>query len=336
VKVLLIGLGRIGKLVARKLASQDEKKLKWVGAVEQFRDPELFSYLLNYDSTYGAATSKIGHAGDAFKVENQGDVPLFDDVALAINETTPDLVIDCSGSHQSADLLIGIPDEKSKHHLFAQALDVIKQASGTKVWVFGVNDHDFNRRLPRNIINPGCLNNCLIPLISCLAEQFKITKGSFVSVHSVTNTQPSLDRAQRSPRWSRASGSNLIPAPHDNMGLINKFFPELEGRLIGRTVRAPVDHTSYVTCSFEVSHRIDRDSVLSCLANTKIASTVLGMDVEPLVSSDYVTDPRSCVIDGTSVRVIDGSTIFLSAWYNNEYAFASRMIDIASRINERL
>jgi len=336
VNVLLIGLGRIGKLVARKLASQDERKLEWVGAVERVKDPALFSYLLNYDSTYGSFNPKIGHTADSFKVENQGDVPFFDDVALAINETTPDLVIDCSGSHQSADLLISIADEKSKHHLFAQALDVVKQASDTKVWVFGVNDHDFNRRLPRNIINPGCLNNCLIPLISGLSEQFKITKGSFVSVHSVTNTQPSLDRAQHSPRWSRASGSNLIPAPHDNMGLINKFFPELEGQLLGRTVRAPVDHTSYVTCSFEVSHRIDRDSVLSCLANTKIASTVLGMDVEPLVSSDYVTDPRSCVIDGTSVRVIDGSTIFLSAWYNNEYAFASRMIDIASKINETL
>ena len=334
--ILLIGLGRIGKLVARKLASQDEKKLEWVGAVERIKDPELFSYLLNYDSTYGSFDPKIGHAADSFKVEHQEDVPFFDDVALAINETTPDLVIDCSGSHQSADLLIGISDEKSKHHLFAQALDVVKQASDTKVWVFGVNDNDFNRRLPRNIINPGCLNNCLIPLISCLSEQFKITKGTFVSVHSVTNTQPSLDRAEHSPRWSRASGSNLIPAPHDNMSLINKFFPELEGQLIGRTVRAPVDHTSYVTCSFEVSHRIDRDSVLSCLANTKIAPTVLGMDVEPLVSSDYVTDPRSCVIDGTSVRVIDGSTIFLSAWYNNEYAFASRMIDIANRINDRL
>ena len=334
--ILLIGLGRIGKLVARKLASQDERKLEWVGAVERVKDPALFSYLLNYDSTYGSFNPKIGHTADSFKVEHQEDVPFFDDVALAINETTPDLVIDCSGSHQSADLLIGISDEKSKHHLFAQALDVVKQASDTKVWVFGVNDNDFNRRLPRNIINPGCLNNCLIPLISCLSEQFKITKGTFVSVHSVTNTQPSLDRAEHSPRWSRASGSNLIPAPHDNMSLINKFFPELEGQLIGRTVRAPVDHTSYVTCSFEVSHRIDRDSVLSCLAKTKIASTILGMDDEPLVSSDYVIDPRSCVIDGTSVRVIDGSTIFLSAWYNNEYAFASRMIDIANRINDRL
>jgi len=333
VKVLLIGLGRIGKLVARKMASQDETQLEWVGAVEQIRDPELFCYLLNYDSTYGSAIPKIGHTVDAFTFENQRDVPLFDDVILAINETTPDLVIDCSGSHQSADLLIRIPQEKSKHHLFAQALDVVKQASDAKVWVFGVNDHDFDSRLPRHIINPGCLNNCLIALISCLSEQFKINKGTFVSVHSVTNTQPSLDRAQRSPRWSRASGSNLIPAPHDSMGLVNKFFPELEGRLIGRTVRAPVEHTSYVTCSFEVSHRIDRNSVISCLAKTKIASTVLGMDDEPLVSSDYVTDPRSCVIDGTSVRVVDGSTIFLSAWYNNEYAFAYRMIDIANRIN---
>ena len=106
--ILLIGLGRIGKLVARKLASQDEKKLEWVGAVERIKDPELFSYLLNYDSTYGSFDPKIGHAADSFKVEHQEDVPFFDDVALAINETTPDLVIDCSGSHQSADLLIGI------------------------------------------------------------------------------------------------------------------------------------------------------------------------------------------------------------------------------------
>ena len=114
------------------------------------------------------------------------------------------------------------------------------------------------------------------------------------------------------------------------MGLVNKFFPELEGRLIGRTVRAPVDHTSYVTCSFEVGNRIDDKSVLDCLASTRIAPTVLGVDNEPLVSSDYVNDPRSCVIDGTSVRVLNESTIFISAWYNNEYAFASRMVDIAN------
>ena len=335
-KVLLIGLGRIGKLVARQMIAQDENKLNWVGAVEQTRDPELFSYLLNHDSTHGSIAPKIGHTADAFEVENHGDVPLFNDVALAIHETNPDLVIDCSGSHRSAEILVSRDHKPSTYHLFAQALDTVNGANDVGIWVYGVNDHDFDRRLPRNIINPGCLNNCLIPLVSCLSEQFKIIKGTFVSVHSVTNTQPSLDRAQHSPRWSRASGSNLIPAPHDNMGLVAKFFPELEGRLIGRTVRVPVDHTSYVTCSFEVNHRIDRDSVLSCLSNTKIASTVLGMDDEPLVSSDYVADPRSCVIDGTSVRAVDDSTIFLSAWYNNEYAFASRMIDIANRINETL
>jgi len=242
-------------------------------------------------------------------------------------------VIDCSGSNQSAETLVGSEGRQTRYHLFAQALDTVKRAKNTGVWVYGVNDLEFEHRLPRNIINPGCLNNCLIPLISCLSEKFTIIKGTFVSVHSVTNTQPSLDRAQRSPRWSRASGSNLIPAPHDSMGLVNKFFPELEGRLIGRTVRAPVAHTSYVTCSFEVDNRIDERAVMDCLASTRIATTVLGVDNEPLVSSDYVNDPRSCVIDGTSVRVLDGSTIFISAWYNNEYAFAARMIDIANKIS---
>jgi glyceraldehyde 3-phosphate dehydrogenase len=334
VKVLLIGLGRIGKLVARKMIAQDENKLDWVGAVEKTQDPELFSYLLNHDSTYGAMAPKISHTGDSFIVSGQSDIPLFSDISLAISETNPDLVIDCSGSQQSAEILVNSECEQSRFNLFAQALDTVKRRNDTEVWVYGVNDSEFDDTIPRNIINPGCLNNCLIPLIACLTEHIEIIKGTFVSVHSITNTQPSLDRAQRSPRWSRASGSNLIPSPHDSMGLINKFFPSLEGRLIGRTVRAPVDHTSYVTCSFEVGDRIDEHAVLDYLASTRIASTVLGVDHEPLVSSDYVTDPRSCVIDGTSIRVVDGSTILISAWYNNEYGFASRMINIAEKVSK--
>ena len=333
-KVLLIGLGRIGKLVARKLVAQDENKLDWVGAVEQARDPELLSYLLNHDSTYGSMSPKFSHTVDSFMVPGQSDIPLFADVPLAISETNPDLVIDCSGSHRSAELLVNSEYEQSRYHLFAQALDTVKRRNDSGVWVYGVNDSDFDDKVPRNIINPGCLNNCLIPLIACLTEKIEIIKGTFVSVHSVTNTQPSLDRAQRSPRWSRASGSNLIPSPHDNMGLINKFFPSLEGRLIGRTVRAPVDHTSYVTCSFEVDNWIDEQAVLDCLASTRITSTVLGVDHEPLVSSDYLTDPRSCVIDGTSIRVVDGYTILISAWYNNEYGFAYRMINIAEKVSK--
>ena len=98
-KVLLIGLGRIGKLVARKTIAQDEPGLDWVGAVEQTQDPELFSYLLNHDSTYGPATSKIGYTTDSLEVTGQSDVPFFTDVALAVNETNPDLVIDLSLIH---------------------------------------------------------------------------------------------------------------------------------------------------------------------------------------------------------------------------------------------
>lgn len=316
------------------MVAADENNLDWVGAVEKTRDPEILSYLLNHDSTYGAMAPKIRHTADSFVLSGQSDIPLFADVSLAISETNPDLVIDCSGCHRSAETLVKSEYEQSRYHLFAQVLDTVKLRNDTGVWVYGVNDSDFDDKVPRNIINPGCLNNCLIPLIACLTEKIEIIKGTFVSVHSVTNTQPNLDRAQRSPRWSRASGSNLIPSPHDSMGLVNKFFPHLEGRLIGRTVRAPVDHTSYVTCSFEVGNRVDEQAILDCLASTRIASTVLGMDHEPLVSSDYVTDPRSCVIDGTSIRVVDGYTMLISAWYNNEYGFASRMINIADRVNK--
>lgn len=333
--VVVVGLGRIGKLVARRLLLQDGAGLNWVGAVEKTRDPELFSYLLNYDSTYGTLDTRVEHTSDSLRVRGSNEVSLFDDLALAIDETSPDLVVDCSGSQKSAEILLSRDRTRSTRHLFAQSLDIFKHDNDSRVWVYGVNDSDFEgRKIPRNIINPGCLNNCLIPLISCLNEQHQIVKGSFVSVHSVTNTQPSLDRAQRSPRWSRASNSNLVPAAHDGMGLVDHFFPELKNKLVGRTVRAPVNHTSYVTCNFELNQKTDTDSLLSCLTSTKIIPTVFGVDQEPLVSSDYLTDSRSCVVDGTSIRVVDGSTVLVSAWYNNEYAFACRMVDIANQISQ--
>ena len=333
--VVLVGLGRIGKLVARRLLSQDGAGLDWVGAVEKTRDPALLSYLLNYDSTYGTFDTRVEHTSDSLRVRGSNDVPLFDDIALAIEETSPDLVVDCSGSQKSAEILLSRDNTRSACHLFAQALDIVKRDKDSGVWVYGINDSDFEgQKTPRNIINPGCLNNCLIPLISCLTEQYQIVKGSFVSVHSVTNTQPGLDRAKGSPRWSRASYSNLVPAAHDSMGLVDHFFPELKDKLVGRTVRAPVNHTSYVTCNFELNERTDADSVLRCLKSTKIIPTVFGVDQEPLVSSDYLMDSRSCVVDGTSIRVVDGSTVLVSAWYNNEYAFACRMVDIANQISQ--
>lgn len=333
--VVLVGLGRIGKLVARRLLLQDHAGLNWVAAVEKTKDPELFSYSLNYDSTYGKLDTRVEHTTDSLRVRGSNDVPLFDDLTQAIEETSPDLVVDCSGSQESAEILLSRDRSRFTRHLFAQPLDLVRRDSDSRVWVYGVNNSDFDRlKIPKNIINPGCLNNCLIPLIACLNEQHKIMKGSFVSVHGVTNTQPTLDKANRSPRWSRASNSNLVPVAHDSMGLVDHFFPELKDKLVGRTVRAPVNHTSYITCNFELNERIDTDSLLRCLTSTKIIPTVFGVDQEPLVSSDYLTDSRSCVVDGTSIRVVDGSTALLSAWYNNEYAFACRMVDIAHKISQ--
>ena len=224
-KILLIGLGRIGKLVARKMIAQDENKLDWVGAVEQTRDPELFLAICSTMTRPMVLWLQKSDTADSFVVSGQSDIPLFADVSLAISETNPDLVIDCSGSHRLPRYSVDSEYETvqtSPIRTGTRYIETKERYGGLGLWV---NDADFDDKAPRNIINPGCLNNCLIPLIASLTEKIEIIKGTFVSVHSVTNTQPSLDRAQRSPRWSRASGSNLIPSPHDSMGLINKFFP---------------------------------------------------------------------------------------------------------------
>jgi len=314
VDVVLVGLGRIGKLVARRLLLQDGAGLNWVGAVELTRDPDLLNYMLNYDSTYGTLDTRLEHTTGSLKVRGSNDVPRFDDLTLAIEETSPDLVVDCSGSQRSAEILLTRDTTRFTRQLFAQALDLVKRDDDSRVWVYGVNNSDFDRlKIPRNIIKPGCLNNCLISLIARLNEQHEIMKGSFVSVHNVTNTQPSLDRAKRLPRWSRASHSNLVPAAHDSMGLVDHFFPELRDKLVGKTVRAPVNHISYITCNFELPKRTDTDSLLRCLTSTKIIATVFGVDREPLVSSDYLPDSRSCVVDGTTIRVVDSSTVLVSA-----------------------
>ena len=137
-------------------------------------------------------------------------------------------------------------------------------------------------------------------------ELIEISSGTFVSEHSVTDTQASLDQAKKFPRWSRASWSNLVPAPHGKMELIEKFFPELNNDLIGRTIWATVSHTSYLTCSHNLIQPTEVDFVAADFQNTLINPKVLGIEHGPLVSSDYLIDGHSCVIDVTSLSIAAG------------------------------
>ena len=338
-KILIVGLGRIGRLVARELIENPHQNATLVGAVEVEANAELFSYLINNDSTYGRLTAPVtGKSGTLYVAANEQEIPLFTKLSDAVEECNPDIILECSGCDKIVEEIIENRDDWfNQTIIFSQNNDQLKTIKEVNTWIYGVNDSQILKQRSRLLINPGCLNNCLIPLLKCLDDTFQITQGTFLSVHSITNTQPSLDRPGKNLRWSRSSSQNLIPIAHDQPGLIYTMFPHLEDKFIGRTVRAPVPHTSYVTLSLELKHPASEEIVIRALSDSATATSILGIDQEPLVSSDYLTDPRSCVVDATSIRMIGNMTLFLSAWYNNEYAFAQRMLDMAraSKLNHQ-
>ncbi|NBS12626.1 MAG: hypothetical protein EBS77_08190 [Gammaproteobacteria bacterium] len=326
-RTLIIGLGRIGRLVARHLLNSPEAN-HWVGAVEITEDAALFAYLLNHDSTYGHLDPSIQATSDCLMTATGQQIPLFSSVEGALAACSPDLIIECSGDPRIADALVRRAPETHWRVLFSSQTEAVKGKPETFVWVDGVNHTDFDPKLHRFVVNPGCLNNCLIPTLSALNATNTILAGTFVSVHSVTSTQPVLDHVAKHARWSRAAYDNLIPAGHDPSQLIARFFPTLGPRLIGRTVRAPVSHTSYVTLTLKMASALTVETLKAAFQKSHIPPHVLGIDSRPLVSSDYRCDGRSAIIDGTSLRVLEDNTAFFSAWYNNEWAFAQRMTDI--------
>lgn len=326
-RTLIIGLGRIGRLVARQLL-QFTDATHWVGVVEVSDDAPLFAYLLNHDSTYGHLDPPVRGIADRLVTATGHEIPVISSLDRALDMCAPDLIIECSGDTRVAQTLASRAPDTGWRVLFSSQTEAVKGRPETFVWVEGVNHKDFNPSQHRFVINPGCLNNCLIPTLSALSTTHTILAGTFVSVHSVTGTQPVLDHVAKHARWSRAAHDNLIPAGHDPSQLIARFFPLLGPRLIGRTVRAPVSHTSYVTLTLHMKTALTVESLREACHKNDIPPHVLGLDDRPLVSSDYRCDGRSAIIDGTSLRVLEENTAFLSAWYNNEWAFAQRMDDI--------
>lgn len=332
-RTLIIGLGRIGRLIARELAQRPEQR-QWVGAVEVSTDAALFAHLLNHDSTYGQLNSAIAfHAdGHTLITGHNAEIPLYSSVSEALKACEPELIIECSGDPHVAQTLVDASTHAHYRVIFSSQTEAVKGRSETFVWVEGVNQATFDPTQHRLIVNPGCLNNCLIPTLTAVNTYRTIVSGTFVSVHSVTNTQPVLDHVAKHARWSRAAFDNLIPAGHDPSQLIARFFPALGRQFIGRTVRAPVSHTSYVTLTLQTDRPLDSEGLRDAFRRTVIPPHVLGLDDRALVSSDYKFDGRSAIIDATSIQVLADNTAFFSAWYNNEWGFAARMGDISKAI----
>ena len=333
-RIALNGLGRIGKLVLRNLIDAGAG-----GDLVLVNDPagdaEQHALLLEFDSVHGRWSTPVSHAPGRLIVAGQ-DIRLTQEKsidALALRELGIDVVIDCTGVFKTA--------ARTAPYFDAGVKKVIVSApvkdGGALNLVYGVNHHlyDGSQSL---ITAASCTTNCLAPVVKVIHEHLGIRHGSITTIHDVTNTQTIADRPAKDMRRARSALMNLIPTSTGSATAIALIYPELKGRLDGHAIRVPLLNSSLTDCVFEVERATTVEEVNGLLhaAAEGPLRGILGYESRPLVSSDFLNDPRSAIIDAPSTLVTGGTQVKIYAWYDNEWGYACRLADIARMVASRL
>ncbi|WGI24060.1 ArsJ-associated glyceraldehyde-3-phosphate dehydrogenase [Halomonas alkaliantarctica] len=324
------GFGRIGRLALRSLWAKVA-----AGDVELIRindpggDAATFGHLLEFDSVHGHwAPGKGISATDNVIVIDGKAVAFSANKALADSDwSNCDIVIECSGVMKTTDQLQAYLDQGVDRVVVSAPM---KEASVLNV-VVGVNDHLYDSAQHKIVTAASCTTNCLAPVVKVIQETFGIRHGSMTTVHDITNTQTILDAPHKDLRRARACGMSLIPTTTGSAKAITAIFPELEGKLNGHAIRVPLANASLTDMVFELEREVSVEEVnqaLKAAADGELAG-ILGYEVRPLVSIDYRTDPRSSIIDALSTMVINGTQLKLYAWYDNEWGYANRTVELA-------
>jgi glyceraldehyde 3-phosphate dehydrogenase len=333
-RIALNGLGRIGKLVLRDLIDTGAG-----GDVVLVNDPAgdaaQHALLIEFDSVHGRWRADI-RAEDGALVLNGTRIALTHQKtieALPLAAMGVDLVLDCTGVFKTA--------ARIEPYFAAGVRKVVVSApvkDGDALnLVYGVNHHlyDGSQRL---VTAASCTTNCLAPLVKVIHEGIGIRHGSITTVHDVTNTQTIVDRPAKDPRRARSALLNLIPTTTGSATAITLIYPELQGRLNGHAVRVPLLNASLTDAVFEVERAttVEEVNALFTAAAEGPLKGILGVETRPLVSSDFVNDPRSAILDALSTMVVNGTQVKLFAWYDNEWGYACRLADIARMVAARL
>ncbi|MFI8740616.1 ArsJ-associated glyceraldehyde-3-phosphate dehydrogenase [Stutzerimonas zhaodongensis] len=329
IKVGINGFGRIGRLALR--AAWDWPELEFVQINDPAGDAATHAHLLNFDSVHGRWQHEASSDGDCVVVDGKR-VRVTANKAIADTDWSGcDLVIEASGKMKTVAVLQGYLDQGVKRVVVSAP---VKEAGALNI-VMGVNDALFDPAQHRIVTAASCTTNCLAPVVKVIHEQLGIRHGSITTIHDLTNTQSILDQPHKDLRRARASGMSLIPTTTGSATAIAEIFPELRGKLNGHAVRVPLANASLTDCVFEVERATSVDEVnqlLSAAASEGPLKGILGYEERPLVSIDYRTDPRSSIIDALSTMVVNGTQVKLYAWYDNEWGYANRTVELARKV----
>ncbi|RUO19157.1 ArsJ-associated glyceraldehyde-3-phosphate dehydrogenase [Aliidiomarina haloalkalitolerans] len=328
VNVGINGLGRIGRLALRILA--DHPELNIVAVNDPGGNAETFAHLLNFDSVHGIWQHEAHVDGPSIVVN--GQVMRFSQ-NKTIAETDwrdCDVVLEASGKMKTVAVLQDYLAQGVKRVVVSAP---VKEAGALNV-VMGVNDHLYDPQKHQIVTAASCTTNCLAPVVKVLLDNIGIQHGSMTTIHDLTNTQSILDAPHKDLRRARACGMNLIPTSTGSATAIIEIFPELKGRIDGHAVRVPLANASLTDCVFEVSRATTAEEVngwMKAAAESELKG-ILGYEERPLVSMDYKTDPRSSIIDALSTKVINGTHVKIYAWYDNEWGYANRTVELMAKV----
>jgi len=330
VRVGINGFGRIGRNVFRA-AHEAGADIEWV-AVNDITDPATLAHLLKYDSVYGPFPGEVEARDDAIVVDGKELRVLAerDPAALPWGDLGAEVVIESTGFFTKRDA--------AAKHLEAGARKVIISAPATEpdvTVVLGVNfDSDYDADTHDVISNASCTTNCLAPFAKVVNDAVGIKHGLMTTIHAYTADQRLVDAPHKDLRRARSAAINLVPTSTGAAKAVGLVLPELNGKLHGFAVRAPVPTGSVVDLTFEATRETSVDEVNAALqaAADGPLKGILRFTDEPIVSSDIVKDPHSSILDSKLTAVIDGTLVKVVSWYDNEWGYSNRCVDLAQRV----
>jgi len=327
-KIAINGFGRIGRTFLR--ASMEKKAKFDIVAINDLTDSKTLAHLLKYDSIYGKFSGEIKYNSDFISVDGK-KINVFNEKNpenLPWNKLGIDIVIESTG--------VFTEREDAEKHIKSGAKKIVISAPGKNpdiTIIMGINEKKYDKNKHKIISNSSCTTNCLAPMIKVLKDNFGIKKAFMSTIHAYTNDQRILDLPHKDLRRARAAGLSIIPTSTGAAKSIIEIFPDMVGKIDALAFRVPVPVGSLVDLNVELENKVTKETVNDAfrVAARKIPD-IIEYSEEPLVSTDIIGNPHSCIFDSLSTMILNDNFVKVLGWYDNEWGYSCRLVDVVEYV----